>query len=154
VVAQKKVILGFHFFKENIMKYLTLGVATALFSLNLLAAHHEEPQGIGGLISSEIFDLAGEMDLYVEKYQSCGDSDNQRHYHPVGTLVYILSGKAASNASGQWETYSNGSYWFEPSMWKHGGIDNDEPKFGDDQCTETLVIRASRKGEEPTVFIK
>ena len=30
----------------------------------------------------------------------------------------------------------------------------DQPKFGDDQCTETLVIRAARKGEDPTVFVK
>ena len=79
---------------------------------------------------------------------------NQKNYHPVGTLVYILTGKAVSNVSGQWKTYSDGSYWFEPSMWKHCGIDTDEPKFGDDQCTETLVIRAARKSEEPTVFIK
>ena len=135
------------------MKYLTLGVAITVLSFNLFAAHHDEPQGIGGLVSSEIFDLAGEMDLYVEKYQNCGDSDNQKHYHPVGTLVYILSGKGASNVLGQWKTYSDGSYWFEPSMWKHGGFDADEPKFGDDQCTETLVIRAAKKDEQPTIFI-
>ena len=39
-------------------------------------------------------------------------------------------------------------------MWVHGGSMTDEPKFGDDQCRQTLVIRASRKGEEPTVFVK
>ena len=136
------------------MKYLTLGAVITVLSFNLLAGHHEEPEGISGLVSSDVFDLAGEMDLYVEKYQNWGDAENQKHYHPVGTLVYILSGKGASNASGQWETYSDGSYWFEPSMWKHGGIDPDQPKFGDDQCTETLVIRAARKGEDPTVFVK
>ena len=136
------------------MKYLTLGAVITVLSFNLLAGHHEEPEGISGLVSSDVFDLAGEMVLYVEKYQNCGDAENQKHYHPVGTLVYILSGKGASDASGQWETYSDGSYWFEPSMWKHGGIDPDQPKFGDDQCTETLVIRAARKGEDPTVFVK
>ena len=52
------------------MKYLTLGVATTILSFNLFAAHHDEPQGIGGLVSSDVFDLAGEMDLYVEKYQN------------------------------------------------------------------------------------
>ena len=136
------------------MKYLTLGAVITVLSFNLLAGHHEEPEGISGLVSSDVFDLAGEMDLYVEKYQNCGDAENQKHYNPVGTLVYILSGKGASDASGQWEIYSDGSYWFEPSMWKHGGIDPDQPKFGDDQCTETLVIRAARKGEDPTVFVK
>ena len=136
------------------MKYLTLGAVITVLSFNLLAGHHEEPEGISGLVSSDVFDLAGEMDLYVEKYQNCGDAENQKHYHHVGTLVYIISGKGASNASGQWKTYSDGSYWFEPSMWKHGGIDPDQPKFGDDQCTETLVIRAARKGEDPTVFVK
>ena len=42
-------------------------------AVNINAAHHEEEKIAGeGLISSEIFDLAGEMDLYVEKYASCG----------------------------------------------------------------------------------
>ena len=75
------------------MKYLTLGAVITVLSFNLLAGHHEEPEGISGLVSSDVFDLAGEMDLYVEKYQNCGDAENQKHYHPVGTLVYILSGK-------------------------------------------------------------
>ena len=89
------------------MKYLTLTIAIAFLSLNLSAAHHEEPKGIGGLISSEVFDLAGEMNLHVEKYQSCGDSANQKHYHPVGTLVYVINGKGASNSSGEWKTYTD-----------------------------------------------
>jgi len=98
--------------------------------------------------------LAGEMDLYVEKYQSCGDAVNEKHYHPVGTLVYMIDGKAASLSSGEWEEYSKGSYWFEPSMWVHGGNEPDQLQFGDNQCRQTLVIRASRKGEEPTIFVK
>ena len=74
------------------MKYFNLVFFVAILSFNLSAAHHEEQQqvGITGLISSEVFDLAGEMNLYVEKYQSCGDADNQKHYHPVGTLVICL----------------------------------------------------------------
>ena len=138
------------------MKYFSLVFFVVILSFNLSAAHHEEEQQIGitGLISSEVFDLAGEMDLYVEKYQSCGDADNQKHYHPVGTLVYMLDGKAASLSSGEWEEYSKGSYWFEPSMWVHGGDEPDQPQFDDNQCRQTLVIRASRKGEKPTVFVK
>ena len=52
------------------MKYLTLGAVITVLSFNLLAGHHEEPEGISGLVSSDVFDLAGEMDLYVEKYQN------------------------------------------------------------------------------------
>ncbi len=138
------------------MKHFNLAFLMAVLSFSLSAAHHEKEQQVGftGLISSEVFDLAGEMDLYVEKYQSCGDAENEKHYHPVGTLVYMIDGKAASLSSGEWEEYSKGSYWFEPSMWVHGGDEPDQPQFGDDQCRQTLVIRASRKGEEPTVFVK
>jgi hypothetical protein len=39
-------------------------------------------------------------------------------------------------------------------MWVHDGENADEPIFGDDQCRQTLVIRASRKSEEPTVFVE
>ena len=138
------------------MKHFNLAFLLAGLSFNLSAAHHEKEQqeGFTGLISSEVFDLAGEMDLYVEKYQSCGDAVNEKHYHPVGTLVYMIDGKAASLSSGEWEEYSKGSYWFEPSMWVHGGNEPDQLQFGDNQCRQTLVIRASRKGEEPTVFVK
>ena len=138
------------------MKHFNLAFLLAVLSFNLSAGHHEKEQqeGFTGLISSEVFDLAGEMDLYVEKYQSCGDAVNEKHYHPVGTLVYMIDGKAASLSSGEWEEYSKGSYWFEPSMWVHGGNEPDQLQFGDNQCRQTLVIRASRKGEEPTVFVK
>ena len=56
---------------------------------NINAAHHEEDEksAAQGLISSEVFDLAGEMDLYVEKYASCGPSNGDKHMHPYGTLV-------------------------------------------------------------------
>ena len=138
------------------MKHFNLAFLLAVLSFNLSAGHHEKEQqeGFTGLISSEVFDLAGEMDLYVEKYQSCGDAVNEKHYHPVGTLVYMIDGKAVSLSSGEWEEYSKGSYWFEPSMWVHGGNEPDQLQFGDNQCRQTLVIRASRKGEEPTVFVK
>jgi len=66
----------------------------------------------------------------------------------------MIDGKAASLSSGEWEEYSKGSYWFEPSMWVHGGDEPEQPQFGDNQCRQTLVIRASRKDEEPTVFVK
>ena len=96
------------------MKHFNLAFLLAVLSFNLSAGHHEKEQqeGFTGLISSEVLDLAGEMDLYVEKYQSCGDAVNEKHYHPVGTLVYMIDGKAVSLSSGEWEEYSKGSYWF------------------------------------------
>ena len=122
---------------------------------NINAAHHEEDDKLAaqGLISSEVFDLAGEMDLYVEKYASCGASKGDKHMHPYGTLVYMLDGKSDTNVSGEFESVTKNEYYFEPSGWVHGG-ENDAPKVSDDQCSESLVIRVGKKGEAPTVFVK
>ena len=122
---------------------------------NINAAHHEEDDKLAaqGLISSEVFDLAGEMDLYVEKYASCGASKGDKHMHPYGTLVYMLNGKSDTNVSGEFESVTKNEYYFEPSGWIHGG-ENNAPKVSDDQCRESLVIRVGKKGEAPTVFVK
>ena len=122
---------------------------------NINAAHHEEDDKLAaqGLISSEVFDLAGEMDLYVEKYASCGASEGDKHMHPYGTLVYMLDGKSDTNVSGEFESVTKNEYYFEPSGWIHGG-ENNAPKVSDDQCRESLVIRVGKKGEAPTVFVK
>ena len=122
---------------------------------NINAAHHEEDDKLAaqGLISSEVFDLAGEMDLYVEKYASCGASKGDKHMHPYGTLVYMLDGKSDTNVSGEFESVTKNEYYFEPSGWIHGG-ENNAPKVSDDQCRESLVIRVGKKGEAPTVFVK
>ena len=122
---------------------------------NINAAHHEEDEKLAaqGLISSEVFDLAGEMDLYVEKYASCGASKGDKHMHPYGTLVYMLDGKSDTNVSGEFESVTKNEYYFEPSGWIHGG-ENNAPKVSDDQCRESLVIRVGKKGEAPTVFVK
>ena len=122
---------------------------------NINAAHHEEDEksAAQGLISSEVFDLAGEMDLYVEKYASCGPSNGDKHMHPYGTLVYMLDGQSDTNVSGEFESVTKNEYYFEPSGWVHGGEDN-APKVSDDQCRESLVIRVGKKGEAPTVFVK
>ena len=122
---------------------------------NINAAHHEEDDKLAaqGLISSEVFDLAGEMDLYVEKYASCGASKGDKHMHPYGTLVYMLDGQSDTNVSGEFESVTKNEYYFEPSGWVHGG-ENNAPKVSDDQCRESLVIRVGKKGEAPTVFVK
>ena len=123
-------------------------------TININAAHHEEEKVAGqGLISSEIFDLGGEMDLYVEKYASCGANKGDKHMHPYGTLVYMLDGQSNTNVSGEFKPVNKDEYWFEPSNWVHGGED-DAPAVADDECRSSLVIRVAKKGEAPTVFVK
>ena len=71
------------------MRFLT--VITVLFMSQGLFADghgHSEPS-FEGLISSEIFDLDGKMDMHVERRESCG-GDTPKHFHPAtGTLVYV-----------------------------------------------------------------
>ena len=123
-------------------------------TININAAHHEEEKVAGqGLISSEIFDLGGEMDLYVEKYASCGANKGDKHMHPYGTLVYMLDGQSNTNVSGEFKPVIKNEYWFEPSNWVHGGED-DATAVADAECRSSLVIRVAKKGEAPTVFVK
>jgi hypothetical protein len=114
-------------------------------TMNINAAHHEEEKVAGqGLISSEIFDLGGEMDLYVEKYASCGANKGDKHMHPYGTLVYMLDGQSNTNVSGEFKPVIKDEYWFE----------DDAPAVADNECRSSLVIRVAKKGEAPTVFVK
>ena len=71
-----------------------------IFSINISSMHHEEVKvAAQGIVSSEVFDLAGELDLHVEKYESCGAATGAKHFHPYGTLVYVLDGETSSIAS-------------------------------------------------------
>jgi len=106
------------------------------------------------MISSDVFDLAGEMDLYVEKYESCGPAYGKEHFHPYGTVVYVLDGETTTNSSGSFEPVKKDEYWFERSNWVHGGADPDSPAVDDTQCRKMLVIRVAKKGESPTVFVE
>ena len=116
--------------------------------------HHEEGKvAAQGMVSSEVFDLAGEMDLHVEKYESCGAATGAKHFHPYGTLVYVLDGETSSIASGSYEPITKGNYWFEKSNWVHGGEDPNAPAVEADQCAKMLIIRVAKKGESPTVFV-
>ena len=91
--------------------------------IGAFAAHHEEEKvAAQGMISSDVFDLAGEMDLYVEKYESCGPADGKEHFHPYGTVVYVLDGETTTNSSGSFEPVKKDEYWFERSNWVHGGV--------------------------------
>ena len=134
------------------MRFLT--VITVLFMSQGLFADghgHSEPS-FEGLISSEIFDLDGKMDMHVERRESCG-GDTPKHFHPAtGTLVYVLDGKSQSKSTGNWKTYSNNQYWFEKSDWVHGG-DDATPEM-DDGCSDLLVIRVAESGQDHTVFIE
>ena len=107
---------------KNIILPLILFVA-----ISIHAGHHEETKvAAQGMISSEVFNLAGGMDLHVEKYESCGAATGARHYHPYGILVYVLEGETVSNASGSNKPITAGNYWFERPNWEHGGIDDNE----------------------------
>ena len=123
-------------------------------SLGSQAMHHEEEKvAAQGMISSDIFDLAGELDLHIEKYESCGQADGAQHFHPYGTVVYVLDGETTTNSSGSYKPVKKDEYWFERSNWVHGGADPEAPLVDDNQCSKMLIIRVAKKGESPTVFI-
>jgi len=135
------------------MKFLT--VITVLFMSQGLFADghgHSEPS-FEGLISSEIFDLDGKMDMHVERRESCG-GDTPKHFHPAtGTLVYVLDGVSQSKSTGEWKRYTKNEYWFERTDWVHGG-DDDTPVMNEDDCQSLLIIRVAEKDKDHTVFIK
>ena len=135
------------------MRILT--VITVLFMSQGLFADghgHSEPS-FEGLISSEIFDLDGKMDMHVERRESCG-GDTPKHFHPAtGTLVYVLDGVSQSKSTGEWKRYTKNEYWFERTDWVHGG-DDDTPVMNEDDCQSLLIIRVSEKDKDHTVFIK
>ena len=135
------------------MRFLT--VITVLFMSQGLFADghgHSEPS-FEGLISSEIFDLYGKMDMHVERRESCG-GDTPKHFHPAtGTLVYVLDGVSQSKSTGEWKRYTKNEYWFERTDWVHGG-DDDTPVMNEDDCQSLLIIRVAEKDKDHTVFIK
>jgi len=128
--------------------------ATFILSINAFSGHHEEEKvAAQGMISSDIFDLAGELDLHIEKYESCGQADGAQHFHPYGTVVYVLDGETTTNSSGSYKPVKKDEYWFERSNWVHGGADPEAPLVDDNQCSKMLIIRVAKKGESPTVFL-
>ena len=138
---------------NRIIPALTLILIVIMFTNVLSAADEEKRVAAQGLVSSDVFDLAGEMDLYVEKYESCGQAGGERHYHPYGTLVYVLDGETTSNGSGSYEPVKKDEFWFEKSNCVHGGVDPEAPSVDENQCGKTLIIRVAKKGESPTVFV-
>ena len=135
------------------MKFLTV-IIVLFMSQGLFAdGHgHSEPS-FEGLISSEIFDLDGKMDMHVERRESCG-GDTPKHFHPAtGTLVYVLDGVSQSKSTGEWKRYTKNEYWFERTDWVHGG-DDDTPVMNEDDCQSLLIIRVAEKDKDHTVFIK
>ena len=135
------------------MKYLT-AISILLLSHGLYAGGHDDSEpSFEGLISSEIFDLDGKMDMHVERRESCG-GDTPKHFHPAsGTLVYVLDGVSQSKSTGEWKKYTKNEYWFERTDWVHGG-DADTPSMSADDCQSLLIIRVSEKDKDHTVFIK
>lgn len=123
-----------------------------IFTTFLAFADDHKAPNFEGLLSSEVFDLDGKLDMYVEKRSTCS-AGVPKHFHPaLGTVVYVLSGKSQSKSTGDWKTYESGEYWFEPTDWVHGG-DADTPDLGD-ACTELLLIRVVDKNKNHTVFVE
>ena len=124
-----------------------------LFLTFLLSADDHEQPTFEGLLSSEVFNLDGGMELYVEKRSTCSAGTTPKHFHPAaGTLVYVLDGVSQSKSTGKWKNYTTGEYWFERTDWVHGG-EADAPDLGD-ACTDLLVIRVVDEGKNHTVFVE
>ena len=124
-----------------------------LFLTFLLSADDHEQPTFEGLSSSEVFNLDGGMELYVEKRSTCSAGTTPKHFHPAaGTLVYVLDGVSQSKSTGEWKNYTKGEYWFERTDWVHGG-EEDAPDLGD-ACTDLLVIRVVDEGKSHTVFVE
>ena len=130
--------------------FSTLSLLICTFAIS--AHNHEEPK-FEGLLSSDVFNLDGGMELYVEKRSTCNAGSTPKHFHPAaGTLVYVLDGISQSKSSGEWKQYSKGQYWYERTDWVHGG-ESDTPDLGE-ACTDLLVIRVVDQGKDHTVFVK
>ena len=125
-----------------------------ILSISVFADDHMESTGsFPGLISSEIFDLDGKMDLHIERRKTCNQNAVAKHFHPAsGTVVYVLDGKSQSKSTGKWKTYKKDEYWFERTDWVHGG-EEDAPELEEGTCSDLLVIRVTDKGKDHTVFI-
>ena len=78
------------------MKYLT-AISILLLSHGLYAGGHDDSEPFEGLISSEIFDLDGKMDMHVERKISSS-----------GTLVYVLMIKSKSTSGRNTQKTSTG----------------------------------------------
>ena len=90
--------------------FSTLSLLICTFAIS--AHNHEEPK-FEGLLSSDVFNLDGGMELYVEKRSTCNAGSTPKHFHPAaGTLVYVLDGVSQSKSSGEWKQYSKGQYWY------------------------------------------
>ena len=105
-----------------------------LFVTSLISADDHVQPKFEGLLSSEVFNLDGGMELFVEKRATCNAGTTPKHFHPAaGTLVYVLDGVSQSKSTGEWKSYGKGEYWYERTDWVHGG-EGDAPDLGD-ACT-------------------
>ena len=126
---------------------------TIFITFLIYANDHDQPK-FEGLLSSDVFNLDGGMELYVEKRATCNAGTTPKHFHPAaGTLVYVLDGVSQSKSTGEWKEYGKGEYWYERTDWVHGG-DADTPVMNADDCQSLLIIRVTEKDKDHTVFIK
>ena len=103
------------------MKYFLSISFLLLIATDIYSDDHSEEQTFPGMVSSDVFDMGGGMEMHVERRKTCNQGTVPKHFHPAaGTLVYVLDGVSQSKSSGKWKKYSNNEYWFEKSDWVHG----------------------------------
>ena len=77
-------------------------------SLSLFSDDHSEEQSFPGMVSSDVFDMGGGMEMHVERRKTCNQGTVPKHFHPAaGTLVYVLDGVSQSKSSGIFSTISS-----------------------------------------------
>ena len=135
------------------MKYFLSISFLLLIATDLYSDDHSEEQSFPGMVSSDVFDMGGGMEMHVERRKTCNQGTVPKHFHPAaGTLVYVLDGTSQSKSSGDWKNYSKNEYWFERSDWVHGG-ETDTPSLPEGTCQQLLVVRVAEEGKDHTVFI-
>ena len=135
------------------MKYFLSISFLLLIATDLYSDDHSEEQSFPGMVSSDVFDMGGGMEMHVERRKTCNQGTVPKHFHPAaGTLVYVLDGTSQSKSSGDWKKYSKNEYWFERSDWVHGG-EADTPSLPEGTCQQLLVVRVAEEGKDHTVFI-
>ena len=75
--------------KEKLMKKTLISNLVFAFILSISVSaddHMESTSSFPGLISSEIFDLDGKMDLHIERRKTCNQNAVAKHFHPASFL--------------------------------------------------------------------
>ena len=89
------------------MKYFLSISFLLLIATDLYSDDHSEEQSFPGMVSSDVFDMGGGMEMHVERRKTCNQGTVPKHFHPAaGTLVYVLDGVSQSKSTGKWKKLS------------------------------------------------